>query len=70
MEKKILIESQRVWGRLVYYPINDFAKFMAKVVGTKSLNEHVLRVLTDEGVEITYEGIKSEFLDSIKAKKQ
>jgi len=70
MERKIHVLSKNVWGRLVFYPINDFAQFMTKVVGTKSLNEHVLRVLKEEGIEITYEGEKSVFLDSLNATKQ
>lgn len=70
MEKKVHLLSKLVWGRLVYYPINDFAKFVAKLMGTKSLNEHVIRVLHDEKVEITYEGEKSIFLESIEAVKQ
>lgn len=47
------VMQKRVYGIINFYPVNDLAKKMADLAGTKTLTSHSLKIIKSmEGMEI------------------
>jgi hypothetical protein len=49
---EITIESKRVYGQLLHYPLCDTAKAFARIANTKTLTLHDLREIRGMGYEV------------------
>lgn len=49
---QILVQHKNVYGNIVLYPMNDNAKLLAEIAGTKTLTNHTLALAERMGFEI------------------
>lgn len=52
MNNVILIEVRDVYGVATCYPVNDQAKLLAQIAGTKTLTNHALALAERMGFQI------------------
>jgi hypothetical protein len=50
----IEVEVKTVYGKPLYYPINDKAQMLAKIAGTETLTAHTLKLAKDMGMSIKF----------------
>lgn len=48
----VVVEGREVYGKKLFYPVNDPAKLLAEIAGTKTLGESVLKKAEDLGLEV------------------
>jgi hypothetical protein len=48
----IQVEVRRVYGKDLYYPINDKAQMLAHIAGTETLTPQTLKLANDMGMTI------------------
>ena len=61
MERTIEIEAKKVYGNQTIYPVNEQAKNLAAIAGTKTLTESTLRKAKAMGFEITIKTTQINF---------
>jgi hypothetical protein len=49
MENQIIIEVKNVYGNETIYPVNDAAKVLAEIAGTKTLTRRTLKLAQQLG---------------------
>ena len=62
----IVVEYRNHWGKDLFYPVNEDAKFIAQVTGRPTLLKQQLKLFVEKGWKVTLvkEEIKlEEFLD-------
>jgi len=59
---EILIEVKikTVYGKPMYYPINDKAELLAHIAGTETLTVQTLKLATDMGMRVKFTHIMPE----------
>ena len=54
MEKKILVETKRVWGNILNYPRCELSEILCKILEVKSLSADKLKLLKEIGIEVNF----------------
>lgn len=49
----IEVEVRNVYGKTLYYPINDKAHMLAHIAGTETLTHPTLKLATDMGMTVS-----------------
>tara|TARA_R110000868_G_scaffold411755_1_gene708937 strand:+ start:40883 stop:41071 length:189 start_codon:yes stop_codon:yes gene_type:complete len=52
MNIRIEVETRSVYGNTLIYPVNDAAKAVARIAGTKTLSPIVIKNLRELGMEV------------------
>lgn len=50
--KRVEVEIRSVYGNVRIYPVNDAAKLLAKIAGTSTLSNEVIKYATELGFEV------------------
>lgn len=50
----IEVEVKTVYGKPLYYPINDKAQMLAQIAGTETLTAQTLKLAKDMGMSIKF----------------
>jgi len=58
---KLIVNRRSVYGRDLFYPVNEAAKIVARMVGQTTLDERTLGLCKQLGFEIELEQDKLEF---------
>lgn len=60
----VTIYRKQVYGRTLFYPINETAKLFAQIAGTETLQRETRRLITELGYEVREE-LNPEATDEI-----
>jgi hypothetical protein len=53
MSNDIVIQMREVYGTVMYYPVSDSAKALARIAGTKTLTAQVLSEASTLGLNVS-----------------
>jgi len=56
----IEVEIKTVYGKCLYYPLNDKAELLAHIAGTETLTVQTLKLATDMGMRVKFTHIMPE----------
>lgn len=59
--KVVLIERKTVYGVDRFYPVNELADMLCDIANTKTLPDHMLRVIKDSGLFKIMERLRGGF---------
>lgn len=59
--KVVLIERKTVYGVDRFYPVNELADMLCDIANTKTLPDHMLRVIKDSGLFKIMESLRGGF---------
>ena len=53
MSKDIVVQMREVYGTVMYYPVSDSAKALARIAGTKTLTAQALSEASTLGLNVS-----------------
>jgi hypothetical protein len=59
------VEIRTVYGKSLYYPINDKAQMLAHIAGTETLTAQTLKLAKDMGMKIQFTHITPPEVDGL-----
>ena len=64
MEKRIIVEPKKVYGKTLYYPACDISKFFLKIQGGKTLSFDTIHTLAEADFKIDVKAKMPEFINN------
>ena len=62
MEKRIIVEPKKVYGKTLYYPVCDISKFFLKIQGGKTLSFNTIHTLAEADFKIDVKAKMPKFM--------
>jgi hypothetical protein len=53
MSKDVVVQMREVYGTVMYYPVSDSAKALARIAGTKTLTAQALSEASTMGLNVS-----------------
>lgn len=71
MSNEIVITPRVVFGRTLYYPVNDVAKALARIANADTLSQPILKIASGTlGMKVTVKHDEDEFLSAMQTARE